>query len=77
MKINRAKLIRLRKLRGWDQPRLAIESGLSRPYITQIENGTRTPSPPAVEALATALGVTVTELVNSLRCPRCGAVIDV
>lgn len=47
----------LRKQLGWSQELLAEKTGVSAPYITQIEAGKRTPSLDIVEKLALALGV--------------------
>ena len=47
----------LRKRLGWSQEMLAERTGVSAPYITQIEVGKRTPSLDIVEKLAAALGV--------------------
>ena len=47
----------LRKKLGWSQELLAERTGVSAPYITQIEVGKRTPSLDIVEKLASALGV--------------------
>ena len=47
----------LRKQLGWSQELLAEKTGVSAPYITQIEAGKRTPSLDIVEKLAIALGV--------------------
>lgn len=47
----------LRKKLGWSQEFLAEKTGVSAPYITQIEVGKRTPSLDIVERLASALGV--------------------
>ncbi len=47
----------LRKKLGWSQEFLAEKTGVSAPYITQIEVGKRTPSLDIVEKLAFALGV--------------------
>ncbi len=47
----------LRKKLGWSQELLAEKTGVSAPYITQIEAGKRTPSLDIVERLASALGV--------------------
>ncbi len=58
----------LRKTLGWSQELLAEKTGVSAPYITQIEAGKRTPSLDIVEKLASALGVeykTLFETSNS------------
>jgi len=47
----------LRKKLGWSQETLAEKTGVSAPYITQIEVGKRTPSLEIVEKLALAFGV--------------------
>lgn len=47
----------LRKKLGWSQEFLAEKTGVSAPYITQIEVGKRKPSLEIVENLANALGV--------------------
>lgn len=35
------KLIEIRKTRGWSQERLALESGLARSYLDEVERGKR------------------------------------
>ena len=59
----------LRKTLGWSQELLAEKTGVSAPYITQIEARKRTPSLDIVEKLASALGVeykTLFETSNSI-----------
>ena len=53
----RENIKKLRKSLGWSQEFLAEKTGVSAPYITQIEVGKRTPSLDIVEKLAAALGV--------------------
>ena len=68
----------LRKKLGWSQELLAEKTGVSAPYITQIEVGKRTPSLDIVEKLALALGVesktlfetNTTETPNSPECSK-------
>ena len=58
-------LRRLREEKGLTQDELAKRSKLTKPYISQIENGVRkNPSLPALERLANALGVRVTTLLG-------------
>ena len=62
----------LRKKLGWSQEFLAEKTGVSAPYITQIEVGKRTPSLDIVEKLAFALGVeykTLFETNNTTEVP--------
>ena len=56
---------RLREGKDWTQAELAAKAKVSRPYITMLESGTRkTPSLVALQRLAKALGVPVTELLG-------------
>lgn len=55
----------LRKKLGWSQEKLAEKTGVSAPYITQIENGIRTPSLDIVEKIAHAFGVEYKDLFDS------------
>lgn len=52
----------VRKHRGLTQAELAKASGLSRPYLTEIETGKKDGSIRAIKALAEALDVTVGQL---------------
>jgi DNA-binding XRE family transcriptional regulator len=52
----------LRQHRGLTQAELAKESGLSRPYLTEIETGKKDGSLRAMKSLAEVLGVTVGQL---------------
>jgi len=58
------KIKTLRKTRGLTQEQLAALSGLSIQYIGEIERGKRNPSLTSVENLATALGLSISELFN-------------
>lgn len=53
----------LRKYRGLTGAALAEKAGISRPYLTQIENGQRHGSAAAMKRIAVALGVDVGVLV--------------
>lgn len=55
----------LRKQLGWSQEYLAEKTGVSTPYITQIEVGKKTPSLSVVEKLAYAFGVEYKALFES------------
>jgi len=56
-------LIRERSKRGISQRELGKMIGLSNGTISKIENGTRTPDLPLVEKIASALGVSLEELL--------------
>lgn len=47
----------LRKFRGFTQEELAAEAGLSRPYLTEIETGSKNGSVKAIKMLARALKI--------------------
>ena len=46
-----------RKLKGLSQERLALDAGMERSYVSDLERGTRNPSVRALGRLAEALGV--------------------
>ena len=56
----------MREEAGWTISDLARESGVSRPMVSMIEAGSREPSMDTLRAIATALGIQVSELVAIL-----------
>jgi|GEM_PF-5586153 transcriptional regulator with XRE-family HTH domain len=54
----------VRSERGLKRMQLKERSGLSYPYISEIENGGKYPSQRAIQALADALSMTPSELVG-------------
>jgi transcriptional regulator with XRE-family HTH domain len=61
-----ANVRRHRKLKGLSQEELALEAGMERSYVSDLERGTRNPSVRALGRLADALGVAPHELLLSL-----------
>ena len=60
------RLKKLREARGWNVSELARASGLSQPYLRQIELGIkRNPSAAVLNQLAVALGVTVADVMGT------------
>jgi len=56
---------RIRREKGLTQDELAKRAKLTKPYLSQLENGVRkNPSLPALKRIAKALGVPVTELLE-------------
>ncbi len=55
----------LRKQAGWTQEFLAEKTGISVPFMTQIELARKSASLEVVEAIAEALGVSYESLFNS------------
>jgi len=66
MPIKRAamKLKALREKRGMTQGELAAKAKLSREYVLRLEGARQDPTLSTLEALAKALGVPVTELLE-------------
>lgn len=56
-----------RKLRGKTQEQLALDVGMERSYISDLERGTRNPSVRALGRLAEALEVEPHELLGQPR----------
>lgn len=54
----------LRTAKGWSQERLAEEAALDRSYVAGIELGDRNPSLKALDRLAKALRVRLSELLG-------------
>ncbi len=59
-----ANVRRHRKLAGMSQEELALESGLKRSYVSDLERGTRNPSVRALGRLAAALRVEPARLLD-------------
>jgi len=58
------RLIELRKIKGWSQERLALESGLARSYVGGIERGQRNLAVLNIYRLAEALEVAPSTLLE-------------
>ena len=54
-----------RKLKGMSQERLALDAGMERSYVSDLERGTRNPSVRVVGRLAEALGVEPDRLLSN------------
>jgi transcriptional regulator with XRE-family HTH domain len=55
---------RLRAEKGLSQEALALDAGMKRSYLSDLERGTRNPSVKALGRLAAALGVRPDELLK-------------
>ena len=53
-----------RKRLGLSQEQLALEVGMKRSYLSDLERGTRNPSVKAIARLATALGIAPCALLD-------------
>ncbi len=56
----------LRKQKGMSQLDLALESGVNRNYISDLENGRRNPSVDILEKIALALDITLEFLFKGI-----------
>lgn len=61
MRINTARLRRLRRAQGWTQTALAARADVHPSTVNRLEHG-RPASPASVKSVADALGVTVDDL---------------
>jgi transcriptional regulator with XRE-family HTH domain len=61
-----ARVRRLREAKSWTQEALAERADLDRSYIAGIEAGLRNPSVKAAAKLARGLGVSLSELFESV-----------
>lgn len=58
---------KLRQRRGWSQVRLAMEAHVSQQSISFIERGRNEPSADMIRALAKALNVSTSEIIDSVQ----------
>lgn len=65
-----AKLLELRREKGWSQPELARKIGTSGAIIGRYERGEMTPSIDVARKLADVFGVTVDSLVSERELPE-------
>lgn len=59
----------IRKARGLTVEALADRAGLSKSYLSELENGKKNANAPRIEAIARALGVTPFELIDDSGLP--------
>jgi transcriptional regulator with XRE-family HTH domain len=69
----------LREARGLTQDQLAKRARITRPYLTMLEQGSKSnPSPAIIKRLARVLGVSGAELAGAVtrwQCERCGVLL--
>ena len=62
------RLIRAKRLElEWSQEELADRSGKHRTYISSVERGVRNPTITVLHDIASAMGITVSELLTGLQ----------
>jgi transcriptional regulator with XRE-family HTH domain len=68
MKVTRlgSKIKRLREANNWSQSELTRAAGLTHGLVSRLEDGTGNPSLKTLAAIAKALDVTISELLNGV-----------
>ena len=59
-----AKIKTVRKSKGWSQEKLALEAGLHRAYIGQIERGEKNIGLKNLEKIAKTLGLKLKDIIS-------------
>lgn len=57
-------LVIFRKAKRWSQKKLAEKAGISQTYVSELEAEKKQPTIPIVEKLASALGVSISKLLD-------------
>ena len=57
----------LRQLKNWSIEDLALEAGINRNYLSDLERGTRNPTLMILNKIATALGIDLNVLFEGIR----------
>ena len=57
----------LRQLKNWSIEDLALEAGINRNYLSDLERGTRNPTLMILNKIATALGIDLNILFEGIR----------
>lgn len=57
----------LRKKKGLSQENLALDSGINKNYLSDLERGMRNPTVNILEKLAVTLGVSLSELFMGIQ----------
>ena len=61
-----ARLRALRMARGWSQIHVAIDLGIDRSYLSDVERGVKSVSLPMLEVLAVGFKVSLAELLKDV-----------
>lgn len=64
------RLVELRKIKGWSQERLALESGVARSYLSGVERGKRNIAVLNIYRLTEVLEVTPSTLLEPPTPPK-------
>jgi len=66
------KIAFFRKQKGLTQEKLAEIVGITRPYLSEIENGNYAPGGPLILKIAKSLGVSVEDIFSDDNRPKAG-----
>lgn len=55
-----------RKVKGWSQEELSFRAGKHRTFVSNVERGTRNATVNSIHAIAKAMDLTVSELLQGL-----------
>lgn len=61
-------IVKLRKERDFSQEKFAIEAGIDRRYMSDIENGRRNVSLDIIERISDKLEISISELFKVTEC---------
>ena len=70
MDINKQLGMRIKYLRGlkkWSQEDLALEAGVNKNYLSDLERGSRNPTVKVLEKIAHALGISLEQLFKGIQ----------
>ena len=70
MNVNKQLGMRIKYLRSlvhWSQEDLALEAGINKNYISDLERGTRNPTVKVLEKIAHALNISLAELFKGIQ----------
>ena len=56
----------LRSQRKWSQEDLALEAGVNKNYLSDLERGSRNPTVKVLDKIAKSLGITLEELFKGI-----------
>ena len=56
----------LRSIKKWSQEDLALEAGINKNYLSDLERGSRNPTVKVLDKIAKTLGITLEELFKGI-----------
>ena len=56
----------LRSVKKWSQEDLALEAGINKNYLSDLERGSRNPTVKVLDKIAKTLGITLEELFKGI-----------